>query len=170
MKLARRAETFEQLRTKYIGFLASVLWKLTGDRELFTEAMQYSLLGMWQNLEKLNGKKAGMYIYRIALTANSQAWRNRIGKNGQFAQRQVISNEEPGEKLDINELTSLVRREISHLPTKQARAIVMRYLEQQEYKNIADKLRCTEAGARSHVSKAIATLKRKLATLKEEVQ
>ncbi len=170
MKLARRAEVFEQIRTKYIGFLASVLWKLTGDRELFTEAMQYSLLGMWQNVEKLNGKKAGAYIYRIALTANSQAWRNRIGKDGQFAKSQIALDKEPSEKLDINELTSLVRHEISHLPAKQARAIVMRYLEQQDYKDIAGRLRCTEAGARSHVSKAIATLKRKLAALKEKVQ
>ena len=78
MNLSRRAETFEQVRAKYVGFLASVLWKLTGDRELFTEAMQYTLLGMWQNIEKLNGKKAGAYIYRIALSANSRAWRNRI--------------------------------------------------------------------------------------------
>jgi len=69
MNLSRRAETFEQLRAKYVKFLASVLWKLTGDRELFTEAMQNALLGIWQNIEKLNGKKAASYIYRIALTA-----------------------------------------------------------------------------------------------------
>jgi len=65
-------------------FLLSVLWKLTGDKELFTEAMQYALLGMWEHIEKLSGKKAGAYIYRIALTANSRAWRNRIGKDGQI--------------------------------------------------------------------------------------
>ena len=169
MKLAVRAELFERIRARYIGFLASVLWKLTGDRELFAEAMQYSLLGMWQNVEKLNGKKAGAYIYRIALTANSRAWRNRIGKDGQFAHIRAALDEEPSEKLDIDELTSLVRREISHLPARQARAVVMRYLEQQDYRDIAEKLRCTEAGARSHVSKAIATLKRKLKTSKKEV-
>ena len=78
MKYSRQVEIFRQARTRHIEFLASVLWKLTGDRELFTEAMQYALLGMWQNVEKLNGEKAGAYIYRIALTANSKAWRNRI--------------------------------------------------------------------------------------------
>jgi RNA polymerase sigma factor (sigma-70 family) len=170
MKLAERADLFERIRARYIGFLASVLWKLTGDRELFAEAMQYSLLGMWQNIEKLKGKKAGAYIYRIALTANSRAWRNRIGKDGQFTRSKIAPYKKPGEKLDIKELTSLVRREISHLPARQARAIVMRYLEQQDYKDIAGKLRCTEAGARSHVSKAIATLKKNLAALREEVQ
>jgi RNA polymerase sigma-70 factor (ECF subfamily) len=167
MNLSKRAETFEQLRAKYVRFLTSVLWKLTGDRELFTEAMQYTLLGMWQNVEKLNGKKAGAYIYRIALTANSKAWRNRIGKDGEFTRSRIGMKKSDDEKPDQNELTSIIKREIGHLPDKQGRAIVMRYLEQQDYKDIAEKLCCTEAGARSHVSKAIDALKNKLATLIE---
>jgi len=165
MNHSKRAELFRQLRTKYTGFLASVLWKLTHDRELFTEAMQYALLGMWQNIEKLNGKKAGAYIYRIVLTANSKAWKDRIGRNGHFSKNQLDIQESPVEKLDRTELTEMVRREISNLPRKQARAIVMRYLQQQDYENIARQLSCTQAGARSHVSKAVAALKGKLATL-----
>ena len=46
MKQDERLEIFEKLRAKYSVFLLSVLWKLTGDRELFTEAMQYTLMGM----------------------------------------------------------------------------------------------------------------------------
>jgi DNA-directed RNA polymerase specialized sigma24 family protein len=38
----------------------------------------------------------------------------------------------------------------------------MRYLEQQDYRAIAEKLCCSDAGARSHVSKAVATLKSRL--------
>lgn len=68
MKHARRLELFEQVKSEYAGFLTSVLWRLTGDNELFAEAMQYALSGMWQYVEKLNGEKAGAYIYRIALT------------------------------------------------------------------------------------------------------
>jgi RNA polymerase sigma factor (sigma-70 family) len=168
-----RAEIFEQVRARYIGLLTSILWKLTSDRELFTEAMQYALLGIWQHLGKLDGKKAHAYIYRIALSANSKAWRNRIGKDGQLSTNQpalsaVEGNEfekSPDDKLDRDELAMLIRREISRLPYKQANAIVMRYLEQQDYQAIAGKLSCTEASARSHVSKALAALKSKLAAL-----
>lgn len=168
-----RAENFEQVRARYIGLLTSILWKLTSDRELFTEAMQYALLGIWQYLGKLNGNKAHVYIYRIALSANSKAWRNRIGRDGQFNTKQhTLSDVEgndveksPDEKFDRDELAKLVRREISQLPDKQANAIVMRYLEQQDYPNIATKLSCTEASARSHVSKALAALKNKLEAL-----
>jgi DNA-directed RNA polymerase specialized sigma24 family protein len=43
----------------------------------------------------------------------------------------------------------------------------MRYFEQKDYPAIAARLGCSEAAARSHVSKAVATLKRKLATRQE---
>ena len=89
MNHSERLALFEKVRTRYLVFLTSVLWKLTGDKELFAEAMQYALLGMWQHVEKLKGKNAGAYIYRIALTANSRAWRNRIGNNGQFPRNRV---------------------------------------------------------------------------------
>jgi RNA polymerase sigma factor (sigma-70 family) len=167
MKYSKRAEIFRQVKTDYIDFLASVLWKLTGDRELFTEAMQYALMGMWQHVEKLNGRQAGSYIYRIALTANSRAWRNRIGKNGQISKSHPAVTEGPDEKAGNTELAARVRQAVARLPAKQAKAIVMRYFEQQGYRDVAEKLKCSEAGARSHVSKAIATLKHKLATLRD---
>jgi len=167
MKHSKRAELFRQVKAEYIDFLASVLWKLTGDRELFTEAMQYSLLGMWRHVEKLNGKKAGSYIYRIALTANSRAWRNRIGRNGQLNESHLGVAESADQKVSDSELAARVRQAVAQLPPKQAKAIVMRYFEQKNYRAVAEKLKCSEAGARSHVSKAIATLKNKLATVRD---
>ncbi len=168
MNYAKRAELFKQLRTRHADYLASVLWKLTGDRELFADAMQYVLLGMWQHIEKLNGRKAAAYIYRIMLTANSRAWRDRIGKNGHFNQNQIGLQQSPDEQLDRIELVEKVRQAISRLPAKQAKAIVMRYFEQQDYENIASQLSCSPAGARSHVSKAIAALKSRLTCLAKQ--
>ncbi len=167
MKHSKRAEIFRQVKADYIDFLSSVLWKLTGDRELFTEAMQYALMGMWQHVEKLNGRQAGSYIYRIALTANSKAWRNRIGRNGQINESHLGVAEGPDENASNRELASKVRQAVAQLPAKQAKAIVMRYFQQQGYRDVAEKLNCSEAGARSHVSKAIATLKSKLVTLRD---
>lgn len=167
MRYSKRAEIFRQVKAEYIDFLASVLWKLTGDRELFTEAMQYALLGIWKHVEKLNGGQAGSYIYRIALTANSRAWRNRVGRNGQINESHLGVAEGPDEKVIDSELAARVRKAVARLPAKQAKAIVMRYFQQQGYRDVAEKLNCSEAGARSHVSKAIANLKAKLATLKD---
>ncbi|UCC21604.1 MAG: sigma-70 family RNA polymerase sigma factor, partial [Planctomycetota bacterium] len=129
-----------------------------------------SLLGIWQHVEKLNGRKAGSYIYRIALTANSKAWRDRIGRDGQISEAHVSVDGAAQEKVVNAELAAVVRRAIAQLSPKQARAIVMRYLEQQGYGYIARNLGCSEAGARSNVSKALATLRDKLVNLTDREQ
>lgn len=165
MKYSKRLETFEKVRVEHSAFLISVLWKLTGDRELFNEALQYALMGIWQHVEKLKGAAAQSYIYRIALSANSKAWRNRIGRNGHANPEVLGIDGSPDEQLGSKESAAIVRRAIAQLPEKQGRAIVMRYLEQHDYESIAEKLRCTTAGARSHVSKALTALKAKLASL-----
>ncbi len=165
MKHSKRLEIFEKVRAEYAGFLASVLWKLTGDKELFAEALQYALLEMWRKVEKLDGEKAGAYIYRIALTANSKAWRNRIGRDGRAGQPQLNIEEDPQDRVSSSESAGLIRRAIAQLGAKQAGAVVMRYLQQQSYESIAGKLNCSEDTARSHVSKALAALKSKLGNL-----
>jgi RNA polymerase sigma factor (sigma-70 family) len=158
-----RIEVFEQLRVKHSRFLTAVLWKLAGDREVFAEAVQYALLGMWRHVEKLERDKAQSYLYRIALSANSRAWRGRIGRDGSLPARQMDLDTESGPDVEQTELHKTVRRAIARLPEKQGRAVVMRYLEQKDYPLIARDLGCTEATARSHVSKAVAALKRRLA-------
>jgi RNA polymerase sigma factor (sigma-70 family) len=161
MKHSSQLEMFEEVRSRHAEFLTSVLWKLTGDRELFTEALQYSLLQMWRHIEKLNGKQAIAYIYRIALSANSKAWRNRIGRDGQISQHMhVLKN--PTEVENDKELSNLIRIAIAKLPPKQSQAVVMRYLQQKDYPELAKRLNCSVIGARSHVSKALASLKDKL--------
>ena len=167
MKYSERLEIFEKVRTEYGEFLPAVLWKLTGERELFAEAMQNALLLMWQNVEKLNDEKAGGYIYKIALSANSRAWRNRIGKNGQLPKDRISEEAKLSENIEQVELAGKLRKAISLLPARQSTAIVLRYFEQKDYDAIAEKLQCTNAGARSHVSKALANLKNKLSHLYE---
>ncbi len=167
MKHSERLEVFEKVRADYADFLTAVLWKLTGDRELFTEAIQNALLLMWKNVEKLQGENAGGYIYKIALSANSKAWRNRIGRNGQLPKETISNNSEAEEDIDNATLVLKLRKAMSQLSEKQSSAIVLRYFEQKDYEAIAGKLQCTNAGARSHVSKALANLKNKLSHLYE---
>jgi len=157
-----RVKAFDRLRVKYNPMMTALLWKLTGDRELFAEAMQYALLGMWQYLEKLNGKKGSAYLYRIILSANSRAWRNRIGRDGQINSDLIAGPSSENRNPADSELIERVRKTIARLPRKQAWAIAMRYIEQKSYDMIAKELLCSPTAARSNVSKALAVLKRKL--------
>jgi len=169
MKYSARLEIFEQARSKYGPFLTSVLWKLTNNKELFAEAMQYAMLAMWRYVEKLDGQKASAYIYRIALTANSKAWRNRVGRNGQISDSYLSCGKSPVENTNNAETARTVRQAIAQLPPKQGIAIAARYLEQKSYEDVAHQLGCSQAAARSHVSHAIKALKNKFAdSVKQE--
>jgi RNA polymerase sigma factor (sigma-70 family) len=162
MEYSSKLELFERIRATHAKFLENVLWKLTGDRELFAEAMQNALLKMWQHIYKLNGTSDSAYLYRIAQSSVSIAWRNRL-KNKEYIDSESIDvTESPADKVCNNELAQKVRYAIARLPNKQAKAIMMRYLEQKDYQAIAVKLKCSEATVRSNVSKALEVLKRKL--------
>jgi len=158
MRYAKRLELFEKLKDNYAGYLTSTLWKLTGNSDLFAEAIQYAYLAIWINLEKLTGPQAGAYIYRIALSANSKVWRSRAGKDNRMPFTKPAASEPVDE-----ETLNMVRNEIANLPEQQSMAVVMRYIDQNDYRTIAQKLNCAEDTARSHVSKAIAALREKLA-------
>jgi len=169
MEHSRRIEVFTKVKDQYLQLATAVLWRLTGDRQLFEEAMQYTLLGMWQHVEKLDGDKAPFYLYRIALSANSKAWHNRVGKNSDPVPDRAAMDRGPEDKAGHEELVAKVRQAIAGLPENQSRAIVMRYLEQKEYDQIARALGCSEVASRSHVCKALAGLRSRLrGTLDEE--
>ena len=162
MEYSKRLKAFEDVKGRYNSFLTALLWRLTGERELFAEAYQTALMKIWQNVEKLNSPAAIGYIYRIALSANSTAWKKRISRDGQTSLDECPQEPIVVENKIDNELVETVRRQIAKLPFKQGQAIVMRYLEQKDYDAIAARLGCSEISARSNVSKALAALKKKL--------
>lgn len=158
-----RLEAFEAVHSRYSELLEGLLWKLTGGEELFTEALQYSLLAVWKHVERLNGDRAGGYIYRIAQTAAATAWRKSKRQKPDDAVRNERHQQSAEEAINNKEQVSLVRRAISVLPGKQGGAIIMRYLQERDYDSIGIELGCSPVTARSHVTKGLAELKRKLA-------
>ena len=154
-----RLKLFDAVRASQGSFLETILWRLTGDRELFVEALQESLLQIWRHIEKIEGHGARAYICRIAQSAVANAWRKRARTTVEHTGDRVDPGVRPDERASVNELTTIVRRAISELPEQQSRAITMRYLEQKDYDVMAREMECSEATLRSHVSKALATLR-----------
>ena len=162
MRYRQKMEVFDRINAKYGRFLKGVLWKLTGDRELFAEAMQNALLSIWRNIDKLDGEDCGGYLYRLSQTAASKAWRHRIGGNGEIKAEQIGIVKDPAKKATDDDTMRVVRQKIAELPTKQGRAIIMRFLEVKDYQKMASELQCSAETARSNVSKGLAELKRSL--------
>ena len=167
MQQSRRAKEFGEIHLRHKQFLEATLWKLTGNRDTFADALQDALLAMWKHLEKLQGRGAKSYLYRIALTAAGKAWKN-ISLASDSAIDIATSGDDPTRALADQESLEQLRLAITQLPDKQARAIVMRYLEQKSYDEVAGQLNCTSATARAHVHKGLQKLKKKLQHLAAE--
>jgi len=156
-----RAQRFREINTEYGQYLKLLLWKMTGQRELFEEALQESLVRIWKHSGKIKEPTAKSYLYRIAQSAVAQAWDNLKPSGAQFIPEQHAM-EKDHQASHLDGLLHRVQAYISKLPYKQSRAISLRYFCRKEYAQIAHCLNCSEAGARSHVSKALATLRTQL--------
>jgi RNA polymerase sigma factor (sigma-70 family) len=157
-----RLKLFDAIRAEQGSFLEATLWRLTGNRELFVEALQEALVQVWRHLEQLQGPAGRSYLYRIAQSAAGKAWRQRAGcGTGELEDRQGPVDR-PDDRALRSEESAAMRRAICELPDKQGLAITMRYLEQKDYAVIARETGCEEATLRSHVSKALATLRARL--------
>lgn len=137
--------------------------RLVRDPDEAADAFQNALAQIWRDLEKIRRHPSPRaYILRVCISAAYDALRQRSRRR----RREVPLENEPArsgaltpEALSIARLIAAERREaalaaIATLPAKQAQALLLRAIEDQSYATIAEVLGCSEATARSHVSKA----------------
>ncbi len=158
-----RKQQFDILLSRYSTFLKGVLWKLTGDRELFAESMQNALLAIWRNVETISDKGNSRYMYRVAQSAASKAWKQRPIASGESVLKTVVSCETSDDFMAQSDEIGRLRSAITALPDKHCQAIIMRYLQQMDYVDIAEVIGCSAVTARSHVSKGLAILRKRFA-------
>jgi len=163
MKHATKQALFERIEAQYSPLLESVIWRLTGDRDQFAEAYQNAMLALWRHIEKLDQGRSGGYIYRIALSAVSKAWKSRPRHLDPVAEPMDVQSPTPDDMLMRRECYDELRQHILDLPAKQGRAVAMRYLQGKTYAQMAEELQCKESAARAQVSRALIRLKQKMA-------
>lgn len=165
MRQQERLVDFKKIHAQHKEFLEATLWKLTGDRDRFADALQDALLAMWKHLDKLRSDGTRSYLYRIALTAAGKTWRQRPQGTDDLADDLPAITDNPTGPVEESETLDQLRWAITQLPDRQARAVAMRYLESKEYSQVAGDMNCSEAAVRSHVSKGLEALRRKLGKL-----
>jgi DNA-directed RNA polymerase specialized sigma24 family protein len=156
----RRIERFHAMKKEHMPFLSATLWELTCQRDLFNEAMQHALFGVWQQMDTLSKtREPNIALYEIALDANHHAWAN-------IDEPQEM---EPAETHHLSRLFSgrshlprRVRHTISQLDPFHALLIVLRYMERKQASVIAAFLKCDQAQVEFGISQALVELKSKL--------
>ena len=125
---------------------------------------------------------------RLRPDSNERAWLYKIATNCTFTalrqgtrqmqRSQPLPDElqwgppDPGpgpvQTLIQRERLNQVREQIGQLPTKQQGALILRYLHELEYGEIAEVLECSEDSARANVYQALKRLRSELAGEREE--
>ena len=158
-----RMVRFKRVKKRHMNFLSSILWKLTGDQALFRKAMRYALFEIWENLEAVQGKQGQEHLYQIVLSANAHAWDHSPAETIRLEDKPLLSRLFQGRA----QLARKVRWGISQLHPRQTLAIVLRYMERQDYSTIAHRLGCHPLLVHFHLSKAVDALKAKLGALSQ---
>jgi len=135
------------------------------------DALQDALATIWRKLQRIRAhQNPRALIFRICADAAVDVLRRRR-RFDRSKRPQLTSGNRPnpggeaGNRLAAEETRAEVRRAIARLPRTQATAVVMRYVQEQDYRAIGDALGCREATARAHVARARKRLSSLLAHL-----
>ena len=100
------------------------------------------------------------YVRRMIVNQHVSLWRRWRRRVSPVAVvRESAAAPDPAEQVAD---TEAVRRLCATLPPAQRAAVVLRFYQDLEYREIAALLGCAEATARSHVHRALQTLRRQL--------
>jgi RNA polymerase sigma factor (sigma-70 family) len=149
------------------------------DPDEAADVLQSALALVWRDLAKIHKHpNPRAYILRLCVSAAYDALRRRQRRR----RRELPLEEEalptrpasgdPAQAALERERREALLAAIARLPPRQAQALVLRAMEEQSFDAIAQALGCSEATARSHVSKARERLREILArpTAAREVQ
>ncbi|GAA3844295.1 SigE family RNA polymerase sigma factor [Saccharothrix violaceirubra] len=146
--------TFEEFAVQQATPLLRYATVLTGDPHLAQDVVQEVLLRAQQRWARISAVDSpGAYVKRM-VTNEFLSWRRR--RQFHLTLDDASHAADPTTSLDDRDaLLGLVGR----LPRKQRAALVLRYFEDWDDVEIAAALGCSEVTVRSHISRALATLR-----------
>ncbi|WP_285744583.1 SigE family RNA polymerase sigma factor [Lentzea sp. NBRC 105346] len=134
---------------------------LTCDPHLAQDVVQEVLLRAQQRWDRISRVDLPAAYVKRMVTNEFLSWRRRReAKNVALSTDTLehISPAVPDTSHHYDEREAMLQR-ISQLPRKQRAAIVLRYYEHYDDAEIAKTLGCAEGTVRSHISRALATLR-----------
>lgn len=138
-------------------------WLITRDAEDARDAVQDALLGLYRSREQLAAAdNVDAYVRRAVVNASLRV----IGRRpAALPVAELDHLAAPDDPADAVASTDAVWRLCAALGPTQRAAVVLRFFDDLSFAEVAEVLGCAEATARSHVHRALATLR---AHLEEE--
>lgn len=133
---------------------------VTGSQHAAEDAVQSALVSAcekWSRVIRRDDPDA--YVRRMIVNAHISAWRRSGRRESSVAEvRDVVSTD----RVQVVVEHDAVWRMCAQLPARQRAAVVLRFYEDLEYGEIAAILDVAEPTVRSHVHRALTTLRREL--------
>jgi RNA polymerase sigma-70 factor (ECF subfamily) len=145
----RRAEAFEVLLAAYQDKVFRLCYSMLGDRAQAEDAAQESFLRIWKSMERYRGEAAlGTWIFSITrnvcLTAISKRGA-RVSAPIEEAERGIA--EAPDRQRDI-------LRVVAQLPDHYRRVVMLFYMEERSYEEVARMLDLPVGTVKTHLHRA----------------
>ena len=143
--------------------MKSVVAGIVSDPDDAADAFQNALIYIWKHLRKIHRHpNPHGYIIKVCISSAydvlRQSARRRERESVASVELETVGQSD-GASDGEQQIVPLIREGISTLPRKQAQAVLLRLLEDQQFDVIARVLGCSEVTARSHVSKGLARLR-----------
>lgn len=139
--------------------MMATIVRIVGDGEDACDVFQEVLVSVWARMARITAhSNPHGYILRICVTRaydvlRKRARRREVAMSGQMESRSAEDVPE------VDHLPARVRHALGRLPGKQAQAVLLKLFDDAPYETIAEALGCSQATARSHVSKGLQRLR-----------
>ncbi|MCE6999005.1 SigE family RNA polymerase sigma factor [Saccharothrix sp. S26] len=152
---------YDQFVTERLDRLLRYATALTCDKHLAQDIVQDVLLRARQKWARIGAVDAPYLYVKRMVTNEYLSWRRRRAARDVSATHVSLDELAPAvaDPADRHAERDAMRARIAVLPRKQRAALVLRYYEDSTDAEIAKILGCTEGTVRSHISRALHTLR-----------
>ncbi|WP_424184148.1 SigE family RNA polymerase sigma factor [Actinokineospora sp. G85] len=159
-------QSFDEFVAERLDRLLRYATAMTCDRHLAQDIVQEVLLRVQDKWARIDAMDASYLYVKKMVTNEYLSWRRRKAAKDISASRATLEAMAPPTGDFAGEFVErdAMRARIAGLPRQQRAAVVLRYYEDCTTAQIAEVMGCTEGTARSHLSRALSTLRAHQAT------
>ena len=167
MSAATRHQVVAEYVDQFHGDVYRFAYRLTGDGDWSEDIVQSTFLKAFERLEQLKDRqKAKSWLLAIARTTFLGDLRKR--KSWVFTDAEMDGSQLPTADLTTPLDTALLQKALLEMPEQFRIVVVMHYLQQESYREIARHLKIPIGTVMSRLSRAKQMLKTKLIALEKQ--
>ncbi|GLZ31040.1 RNA polymerase sigma24 factor [Lentzea sp. NBRC 105346] len=154
-------EGYEQFVADRLDRLLRYATAMTCDKHLAQDIVQNVLIKAQRRWDRINAMTAPYLYVKRMVTNEYLSWRHRKAARDLATEHAKLAEIGPAiqDHATQHAERDAMRKRIAMLPRQQRAALVLRFYEDSTDAEIAEILGCTEGTVRSHISRALSTLR-----------